>query len=225
MSGVDEFGFLKNLFHRYRYVSCATNLALHVATLAALCGNFQSRASYQEMTKSTTIYVLLILSFCSCHQKNSEQKLSKAIISGAVKNDSFEKMKYTPDTTKIAILPLDTSYYQFKNSKATVLSNKDLQLTEDILIKCIENNNNNRDTSKHVLEYIDLRNYKRQYVPFINKRGEKLVWVNCFCTGAFNFPDWKKEIVMVNDGGSCFFNVIINLTAKKYGNLFINGYA
>lgn len=143
----------------------------------------------------------------------------------AVKNDSLQQTIDTSDTTKFAILPLDTSYYQFKDSKSTVLLQKDLNLTEKILIKCLDNNNQNQDTSKHLLEYIDLGNYKRQYIPFINKRGEKLVWVNCFCIGDINFPDWKKEIVMVDDGGSCYFNVIINLTTKKYGKLFINGYA
>lgn len=140
-----------------------------------------------------------------------------------VKNDMFEQKKVAFDTTKIVILPLDTSYYQFNASKATVLSEKDLKLTESILIKCIDNNNN-QGSNRHVFEYIDLGKYKRQYMPFQNKRGEKVVWVNCFCISNMDFPDWKKAIVIVDDGGSCFFNVIINLTTKKYEHLFINGY-
>src|SRR3569623_2361249 len=154
------------------------------------------------MTKLVLLYFLFALSVNSCNQKSSQQKPGNKITYVKVKNNTHEQANDTSDTTKFCILPLDTSYIEFKNLKETVLSDQDVKLTEKMLIKCVENNNN-QDTSKHILRYIDLSNYKRQYMPFLNKRGEKLVWVNCFCISDMNFPDWKKEIVIVDDGGSC----------------------
>lgn len=147
------------------------------------------------------------------------------IIPKTEKIDTGNKRDSVSDTTNIVLLPLDTSWFQFKNSRAATLSGKEMKLIEALITKCIQHNNDNQDASKHILEYIDLKNYKRQYFPYINEWGEKLVWINCFCKSDFNFNDWKKEIVIVADGGSCFFNVTINLTKKKYEQFSTNGYA
>ena len=66
-----------------------------------------------------------------------------------------------------------------------------------------------------------LNRYKRQYMPIINKYGEKEVWVNCFCEH-WNW-DLKTRPVEVRDGGNCFFNLKINLSKNIYYNLMING--
>jgi hypothetical protein len=64
--------------------------------------------------------------------------------------------------------------------------------------------------------------YNRQYIPFF-KDGQKHVWVNCFCDGVEHFPNWKKQVITVYDGGGCYFNVLINLSEKKYSRLYVNG--
>jgi len=62
---------------------------------------------------------------------------------------------------------------------------------------------------------------RRQYVPYLNSKGERKVWVNCFCDS--EHPYWRKRKVMVKDGGACYFNFKINLGTKKYYDLRING--
>jgi hypothetical protein len=57
-----------------------------------------------------------------------------------------------------------------------------------------------------------------------NKKGEKEVWVNCFCD-TWNSNRWKTEILFVEDGGNCYFNFRINLATKKYHDLGVNGEA
>ncbi len=65
--------------------------------------------------------------------------------------------------------------------------------------------------------------YYKQFIAVINSKGEKEVWVNCFCkTDDF---DWKIHVVFVLDGGSCFFNVKINLTNGLITVFSINGVA
>ena len=71
---------------------------------------------------------------------------------------------------------------------------------------------------------IDLRKYYRQYIVTKNKKGEKEVWVNCFCS-IQNMDYWKKQVVFVMDGGNCFFNLKINLSRKSYSDFEVNGEA
>lgn len=71
---------------------------------------------------------------------------------------------------------------------------------------------------------INLANYKRQLVVVTNKRGEKVVWVNCFCRKG-NQASWRHQIVEVDDGGNCYFNVKLNLTRRIWYDLMVNGVA
>jgi len=139
------------------------------------------------------------------------------------------------DTSRIAILPFDTTqYWVFKDSKPTDLTNDDLQKIETILNQCV--NDYNPEQERQVKEIndkhpefkldkknftIDLTLYKRQYVAILNAKGEKEVWVNCFC-GAGS-QNWKKNLILVLDGGNCYFNLKINLTTGQYYEFMVNG--
>jgi len=151
------------------------------------------------------------------------------------KNKEQQHSVYTVDTSVVAILPFDkTQYWVFKDSKPTDMTNDDLQKIETILNKCISDYNPDQErqfkeiNNKHP-EYklnkknyiIDLTRYKRQYVAILNSKGEKEVWVNCFCD-TWN-SDWKKDLIFVKDGGNCYFNLKINLTTGQYYELMVNG--
>lgn len=141
------------------------------------------------------------------------------------------------DKSLIAVLPYDTSlYWVFKDCQPVELTNDDFIEIEKILIKCIEEYNPNRE--KQFNEFnakfpdakndkksfiIDLTRYKRQYIAVTNKNGEKEVWVNCFCD--FRDKNWKENIVIVMDGGNCYFNLKMNLTTGKFYELMVNGEA
>lgn len=68
-----------------------------------------------------------------------------------------------------------------------------------------------------------LRTYKFQLIPYLNENGQKLVWVNAFCSKEND--NWKSEPVIVSDGGDCYFNLTINLSKGKCESLIINGEA
>ncbi|OQP66504.1 hypothetical protein A3860_13545 [Niastella vici] len=106
----------------------------------------------------------------------------------------------------------DTSVIAIFNDRSKInFSSEELSLVDSILQQCIND-----------YDLMNISAYKRQYVPAINDKGEKVVWVNCFCGTSRN---WKKDLIVVNDGGSCYFNVTINLTSHKYENLIVNGVA
>jgi hypothetical protein len=140
------------------------------------------------------------------------------------------------DTSKYAILKFETTDQRnFTNAKSTDINFDEIIEIEKLLSKCIEkyilekqkrygklckeNPDFKFDKSEFV---IDLTKYKRQIIAVTNDKGEKEVWVNCFC---INADYWKKEIVTVFDGGQCFFNLKINLTTKKYYDFNVNGVA
>ncbi len=87
--------------------------------------------------------------------------------------------------------------------------------------------NYNNGLSENLKEHYSLDfekyKYKFQYVAAINNKGEKEVWINGFC----NTQDsrWKEEILLVNDGGNCYFNLKLNLSTKECFQVAVNGYA
>jgi len=177
------------------------------------------------MTRQLTLLTFILTScLTSCGQTKTETK-----------NQEQNQNLYTVDTSVVAILPFDTTqYWVFKDCKPTDLTSDDLQNIETILNKCIDDYNPEQErqfkeiNAKHP-EYkldkknftIDLTRYKRQYVAVINSKGEKEVWVNCFCN-TWN-KNWKTNLIMVLDGGNCYFNLKINLSTGQYYELMVNG--
>ena len=150
---------------------------------------------------------------------------------------SETKSHYLVDTSKIAIIPFDKSKsWFFKENEPTSLASRDLDQIDKLLTLCIFKYNYKKQKIYNQIERnnveneeyferncIDLSKYKRQYVATVNSKGEKEIWVNLFCD-TYN-SNWKKEILVVFDGGNCFLNVKLNLKKKKYFDLIINGVA
>ena len=161
------------------------------------------------MTRLFTFYFLCIIFGSACGQNKPENLVAK--------NKTSKKSFLNFDTSKIAIFNVETDLWlseKFDNAKPFSFSNTDLKNIDEIFSKCVNQNNINPSYFY----------YKRQYVPFIDKSGQKKVWINCFCSDFYNnCPDWKKSLVFVDDGGSCFFKFIINLTDKSFSNFEVNG--
>ncbi|MFM2041010.1 MAG: hypothetical protein RLZZ493_1599 [Bacteroidota bacterium] len=160
--------------------------------------------------------------------------------SQTLKTDTSDKLLYEiyinqKDSSVIAILNNDSINYKvFKQGTTFTLSQKDMIEIDRLLNVSINEHNKNQEIifNEKKSKYpdfafkkknfiIDLKNYQRQYVAVKNVYGEKEVWVNCFCT---TFDDsWKTDIYIVSDGGNCFFDLKINLDAKKYYDFMVNG--
>lgn len=135
-------------------------------------------------------------------------------------------LKY--DTSQIAILPWIDRSHPFRDSgfKPAELTQRDLEVIDSLFLASVNIHNQGRPlTSEDDGFGINLakRNYRRQLVAVENTKGEKIVWVNCFCTT--DVGEWKTTIVSVDDGGSYFFNFRINLTEKTFSNFSVNGLA
>ena len=131
------------------------------------------------------------------------------------------------DTSKIAIIPFDKKgSYPFDNSfNPTTLTQDDINSIDSLLIACVTDYNNSLDKD-HKEWSIDIKkyNYRKQIIAVTNKKGEKEVWVNFFCQ-TWDNNNWKTEILLVKDGGNCYFNLKLNLVTKKFYDLGVNGEA
>jgi hypothetical protein len=174
------------------------------------------------------IFILLFFT-ATCNQSGKQKENEEIEIEEEVQK--IIESDYT-------ILEFESNWHWiFKNAQPTELSQVELNEVDDLIDIAIKKNNEqqNEYLKKHNAEYPKIqwtetgfelnlnKGYHRQYVSVIDSNGEKIVWVNFFCS-TFN-DNWKKELVMVHDGGNCFFNIKINLTRKTYSDLRINGYA
>jgi hypothetical protein len=176
------------------------------------------------MTRIIFLPVLSFVVLCACGQSNAVDSRPDTH-SRINSTDTLPEIQFTLDTSVIAILPFDISNsWLSKDAKPTDLTNEELGKVEQLLFDCITKHNAKQDTTKQFSAFIHLKKYKRQYVPFINAAGERNVYVNCFCIANWGFENWKKTLVLVADGGSCFFQATINLTKLKCEQFSTNGY-
>ncbi|MBS1772488.1 MAG: hypothetical protein JST82_06500 [Bacteroidetes bacterium] len=120
----------------------------------------------------------------------------------------------------------------------TRLDNKELQLIDTLLKDAISDYNKKLE-KEYKKRYggrkmdisnmtIDLykENYKRQCFAYVNKKGEKIVWVNCMCSeDPVDIEGWKSHLIIVRDGGKCYFNLKVDLAKKEAYDLRVNGEA
>jgi len=163
--------------------------------------------------------VICLLTGCG-QESTSKKKASDSTLIN--QNNAGPKLSF--DSSNIAILSnKQIQFFSLKDSLPATLTNHDIQIIEQLLANGIRLHNINTDSSKVYSGYIRSEKYKRQYVPYTGAKGEKKVFINCFCKGLNNFDYWKEKLVEVDDGGICFFNVTINLSTRNCGPLLING--
>ena len=63
--------------------------------------------------------------------------------------------------------------------------------------------------------------YFLQIVPYV-KRGQKVAYVNALCDGE-NLSNWKSYFYNVNDGGDCFWQVMVDLENETFSGFSMNG--
>ena len=170
-----------------------------------------------------------MISISSCNRTKNTTEIK------SIENTQTE---FQLSESNFVIMPFNKDWHWiFENVKPTELTQSELIEIENILKIAVKENNEKQiiNLKKHNEEYpknkwsetgfeIKLKGKKRQYVPIINEKGEKEVWINFFCND-WKSDNWRKDLKLVHDGGNCYFNLKVNLTNKTYSELGINGYA
>lgn len=124
----------------------------------------------------------------------------------------------------------DSGYFVFKSIHHQKMrytpSNIDIAKAERILKQYIKNVNRSKGNQSGDCPRIDLylKRYTRQYVGFINKKGEKIIWINFFWNKDLE-KKAKNGIISVDDGCSYYWNIEVNINKQTLYNLSINGSA
>jgi len=173
-----------------------------------------------------TIKILLILLVCFFSCKNSTDK---------------EEQKHLDDKITIdenAVILLNSNHnewleknYGYQQWEPNV---DDLKIVQEVIEKAIQN-----DEFYFLEEPLkaNIEKYYRQYIPYINENGERIIKINAFCKILESPPypekginewtkmDSKNHYISVDDGGDCFWRITINIDKREYKNLMVNGVA
>ncbi|MGC3943794.1 MAG: hypothetical protein QM762_04505 [Chryseolinea sp.] len=126
------------------------------------------------------------------------------------------------DTATTAVI--STSVYPFDSVSyfSSVLTKEDMTAVDSLLASVVRAYNSSIADNEHKIG-LENNDYRKQLVAVINSKGEKEVWVNCFCV-TFN-DSWKTQILNIEDGGPCYFNFKVNLVTKRVYDFIVNGFA
>ena len=141
------------------------------------------------------------------------------------------------DSLDFNVIKYDTSYHYIfpKTFKSTDLSSKEIMECEKLLRSYIVDYNTEATkrfgemtekfpNQKFNIEAftIELKEYGRQYMAVLSDKGEKIIYVNCFCDPTrFKYRD--RDLVIVFDGGNCYFNFKVDLKNRKIFDFMENG--
>ncbi len=70
-----------------------------------------------------------------------------------------------------------------------------------------------------------LSEYKRQYAGVIVE-GKQLIYTSFICNSfAEDNDDWQRDVLIISDGGDCFFNIMFDPAEGNYFDLYVHGEA
>ena len=133
-----------------------------------------------------------------------------------VKNNCFEGYIFEKDCDNKGVL--NNEYLLFTPSEDEVIQ------AEKLLVNKIKDLNTKRYNQGKRCPVIhrNMKKYYRQYIGYINEDDEKIIWIN-FIWKNQSPKNWNKEIIIVDDGCSFYWQVKVNLNSKNLFDLFVNG--
>jgi hypothetical protein len=102
-------------------------------------------------------------------------------------------------------------------------SREDIDKAENALLKQLPDLNADKQNQDNT-PVIDknLKKYRRQYFGYINEKGDKILYINCFWKKDKGFENWMSEMVRVDAGGSYYWYVKYNLNKDELFDLTVN---
>jgi hypothetical protein len=166
------------------------------------------------MHRPITIISLLTVTvtiMASCGQLKDASDNPKHVIT-VVENERYVVIESDP-------------YAELIDPKAETYHPEDKEIAEvlELWAKAVEQHNNSemvKAVAAEMLVILDPDKYYRQLVP-AKVDGKCIFFVNSICDP--HGDDWKQELILVKDGGSCYFQMKINLTKKETYEFTING--
>ncbi|WP_109437033.1 hypothetical protein [Aquimarina sp. AU119] len=124
------------------------------------------------------------------------------------------------EKTMILLNQENNEYFPYSEFKVWKPNKSEIKFVKSVLKKAIEENKSDYDV-KEIFENYD--DYYLQLTPYLNKNNDRIVFISAFCDMTYG-KDWKNYIIDPDDGGSCFWQIQINIDNEKYFDLSVNGF-
>ncbi len=98
------------------------------------------------------------------------------------------------------------------------LTQSDIERAECLLIDQAASWNEEMDA-----ERIEPSDYFRQYCVLRDGEGHRIVFLNAICAQAAAQAPWQQSWIEVEDGGSCYFQALFDLTTGRVVEFNVNG--
>ncbi|RSK33259.1 hypothetical protein [Hymenobacter metallilatus] len=180
------------------------------------------------MKKTFVLYLLIFALAASCQNKDVDsQTHQRAEVEKPMPKLPPALLKPKGKAREYVVLPFSEKHtHSLIGATPSTLTEKEISQVYALVQKAIAEYNAS-DTFKGEFrganDPIDIVNYRLQLIPGISAVGEKIVWVQGFCSDMHT--DWKTTRLQVHDGGNCYFRVDINLSRKKRIRFTVNGEA
>jgi hypothetical protein len=154
-----------------------------------------------------------------CNQPTKPTEQSSKLSAKSIDTSKYVILKFDPDKDKYIFgkdnKPADLSADEIVKIETMIADevaryNKNAKATEDSISKT--NGRNKYEDSSAYYQISDPGKYYKQFVTVTDAKGQKEVWVGCFCDKYFWHMNWQKSLVMIDGGGDCYFQFRINLT-------------
>ena len=128
------------------------------------------------------------------------------------------------DTSRYAVLPPGehVTWREGLNLSEYPLAQADVEEAECLLIARVEAVNADMAINGGG-EHIEPADYYRQYCVLRNEEGHRIVFMNAFCRLPAAHIPWQQVWVEVDDGGTCYFQALFDLTTGQVLEFNING--
>lgn len=63
---------------------------------------------------------------------------------------------------------------------------------------------------------------RKMYTYQYTSKNKNRIYINALCN-TWNRKNLNKELLLVRDGGSCYFKIYYNLNNKQFSELYVNG--
>ena len=141
-----------------------------------------------------------------------------------------------PDANFYAVIRYTGMYDPIPDAIApATLDSNEIALLHKLYTVCIEQYNRKMDTAYtseqkahpgekkfHALIDPTQRHFK-QFMAVTDKKGDKIVWVNCLCHLPLSYQKiWRKGVAYAPGSGDCYFNFKVNMRTQQYYDMQIN---
>ena len=150
------------------------------------------------------------------------QTVSDSLCEGSiyVKTEDYEGVIFGINCPENVI---DDKAYRWNPTEEDIA--KAEKLIKKYIVRSVEKKHRMLNQISTPIVHQNFDKYYRQYLGYIDKRGRKILYVNCFWKDKENqFPGWKRKYVKVFDGGSYYWQINVNLKKKKCFDYRVNGY-